>query len=80
MNGNRTDVTRRAAMWTFMFTVLAATVGWAFEFDLEMYKPVLTAAVAVLGAGELSNVGKRATAKPEIIEAEARARNGAPPE
>jgi len=77
---NRTDVTRTWAMWTFMFTVLAATVGWAFGFDLEMYKPVLTAAVAVLGAGELSNVGKRATSKPEVIDAHARAMNGAPPE
>ena len=75
---NRTDVTRRAAMWTFMFTVLAATVGWAFSADLESYRWVLTATVTVLLGGEASNIGKRATSKPDVIDAEARARGGPP--
>jgi len=77
---SRTDVTRRWAMWTFMFTVLAATVGWAFTADLEAYRWVLTATVTVLLGGEASNIGKRATSKPDVIDAETRARNAPPPE
>jgi hypothetical protein len=77
---NRTDETRRAAMWVFMFVVLAATVMLAFGLDLEPYKFVVGATVTVLLGGEVSNVGKRATSKPSVIDAEARARSVGPPE
>lgn len=73
---NRTDETRRAAMWVFMFVVLAATVMVAFGIDLEPYKFIVGATVTVLLGGEASNVGKRFTSNPDVIRAHAEVNGG----
>ena len=56
--------------WVFstlwVVAVLAAVAGWAFlDKDPAQLAPVIGWITAAVAAGEASNVGKRATFKPE---------------
>ena len=46
-------------------TVVAAVVGWFMDKDPTKLTGVLGVVVTAVGVGEASNVGKRATFKPE---------------
>jgi hypothetical protein len=62
-----TDKLRHNARWLFVGTILIGLVGWLAGRDPAMLMPLLGAECVVLGIGEGSNVGKRATTKPELL-------------
>lgn len=62
-----TDTVRCATLLLLAFVVTIGAVGWLLERDTNTLAPVLTAVVAALAASEASNVGKRATTKPELM-------------
>lgn len=65
-----TDRVRVTMVALFALTVLAALLGWLLGRDVSVLEPVLMWAAAGVGAGEASNVGKRATFRREATDAE----------
>ena len=66
-----TDKIRDTMRWLFVLTVVVGLGGWLFGLNLEMLLPLIVPQTAALGLGEASNIGKRATTKPDVIIAEA---------
>jgi hypothetical protein len=62
-----TDSIRRTARGLFVVVVVGAIGGWALGRDPSQLAPVMGWVVLALGVGEASNVGKRATTKPELM-------------
>ena len=62
-----TNVVRIATIVAFLSTVGAAIGGWFAGKDPNGLLGILGAVVAAMGVGEASNVGKRATTKPEMM-------------
>jgi uncharacterized membrane protein len=62
-----TDSIRRTARGLFIVVTVGAVGGWALGRDPAMLAPVIGWVVMALGIGEASNVGKRATTKPELM-------------
>ena len=68
----QTQKQRRGLLIIFAVTVLALLYGWLFRgLDPSQLTALISAEVLGLGIGEASNIGKRATFKPE-----ARSHNG----
>ena len=67
-----TDKIRDTMRWLFVLTVVCGLVGWFVGLDLEALLPLIGPQTAALGLAEASNIGKRATTKADVIEAEAR--------
>lgn len=65
MSRPMTDKVRAAFVACFLVSVIFGIAGWFAGLDLMTYSPVLGATTAAAGIGEGSNVGKRATYKPE---------------
>jgi len=64
---NQTDKNRVVFVIVFVVVVLGTMVGWLFGRDPSLMAAVLVAAAGGVGVGEGSNIGKRATFKPEAI-------------
>ena len=81
MNGeNMTDKGRASIMRMFRYATLFGLCMWGLGADMAGFLIVYGPLTIGVGIGETANIAKRATAKPEVMEAEARIRNGAPPE
>lgn len=63
-----TNVVRVAVVSTFILGVHTALIGWLLGYDPGDLTGVLGVAVTALGVGEASNVGKRATTNPELMD------------
>ena len=64
---NQTDKNRAIFVALFVLVVLVALAGWLMGRDPSSLTGVLGAVVVAAGIGEASNVGKRATFKPEAV-------------
>ena len=64
---NQTDKNRAIFVALFVLVVLVALAGWLMGRDPSSLTGVLGAVVIAAGIGEASNVGKRATFKPEAV-------------
>jgi len=64
---NQTDRNRAIFVGLFVLVVLVALAGWLMGRDPSQLLGVLGAVVVAAGIGEASNVGKRATFKPEAV-------------
>ncbi len=62
-----TRFVRRAVVYAFLAVVLGILIGWFTGHDPNAMLGILGVIVAALGVGEASNVGKRATTKPELM-------------
>lgn len=62
-----TDQVRHTARYLIIVTIVAAIGGWLLNKDPSQLVPILTSEIFMSGIGELSNVGKRYTTKPELL-------------
>ena len=68
-----TDRNRIVFLVLFVLVVLVGLAGWiGFGRDVADLTALFVPLVAALGIGEASNIGKRATYKPEVAEVEAK--------
>lgn len=68
---NMTDKGRAVMRWLYGIVVVAALAGWFIDKDPAELGPLIMWLTAAIGAGEASNIGKRATFKKEAVDAEA---------
>ncbi len=62
-----TNLVRRVVVFAFLAVVLGVLIGWFAGRDPNAMLGILGVIVAAMGVGEASNVGKRATTKPELM-------------
>jgi hypothetical protein len=87
MNGeNKTDRVRAEILRMFKYATLFGLCMWGIQIigggpvEMNGFLAIYAPLTIGVGIGETANIAKRATAKPEVMEAEARIRNGEPPE
>lgn len=68
MSASTTDKVRVWNMRIWTFVVSAAMLGWFLGKEIGDLAVLLGFVAAAIGIGEASNVGKRATFKPEAKE------------
>ena len=82
MNENKTDRVRAELLRIWKYSTLFGLCMWAIqvlgpdEVQMAGFLAVYAPMTAALLGGEAANIAKRATAKPEVMLAEARIRNG----
>lgn len=62
-----TDAFRRTCLRLFVVEVAAGIGGWLLGKDPSALVSIMLATVGAMTVGEASNVGKRATTKPELM-------------
>ena len=62
-----TNLVRVSVVVAFLAVVLGVLIGWFAGRDPNAMLGILGIIVAAMGVGEASNVGKRATTKPELM-------------
>ena len=76
MNENVTDRARAEILRLFKYASLFGLCMWGLGVDMAGFLVVYGPLTLGVGIGETANIAKRATAKPEVMLAEAQIRNG----
>jgi hypothetical protein len=71
MKDNFTKIVRKVALAMFVVTVLGGLAGWVLGRDPSVLTGLMGFVTTALFVGEASNIGKRATFKPEAVVPEA---------
>jgi len=79
MNESMTDKAREKILKLFGWATLYGRCMWGLGHDMAGFLAIYAPLTLGVGIGETANIAKRATANPEVMEAEARIRNGSPP-